>query len=292
MVERVNKEIRRHIRALTYENRTRSEWDKEYMKVQAILNEKESEATGLRPNEVVFMGKVDLHAGRLYPRPTPKERQKMSEYMKEQIDMQEYIIEEMEKTQDETNELRLEKNEHSETPTLEIGSYVVARYEEGPKTKMMTKWHGPYRVIKVHIRPQGRVYTIYNAKKQKEKTYHEAYLKPYPTEEGFGDTDAIRVSVLDDEMFVIEKIIAHRNDENNQLELLIQWYGVEEPEWKKYDKKMNNNIFILQYLEKKGFKQMLTTAQKRRLEEEEIPNQNHTRIRFEEEEKQAETMKN
>ena len=135
------------------------------MKVQAILNEKESEATGLRPNEVVFVGKVDLHAGRLYPRPTPKERQKMSEYMKEQIDMQEYIIEEMEKTQDETNKLRLEKSEENETPTLEIGSYVVARYEEGLKTKMMTRWHGPYRIIKVQNRPQGRIYTIYNAKK-------------------------------------------------------------------------------------------------------------------------------
>ena len=31
-VERANKEIRRHLRALTYENKTRSEWDIEYMK--------------------------------------------------------------------------------------------------------------------------------------------------------------------------------------------------------------------------------------------------------------------
>ena len=69
---------------------------------------------------------------------------------------------------------------------------------------------GPYRIIKVQNRHQERVYTIYNAEKQKERNYHEAYLKPYPTEEGFGDIDAIRVSVLDDEMFVIEKIIAHR----------------------------------------------------------------------------------
>ena len=61
--------------------------------------------------------------------------------MKEQIDIQEYIIEEMEKAQDETNELRLEKEEEKETPTLEVGSCVVARYEEGPKTKMMTGWH-------------------------------------------------------------------------------------------------------------------------------------------------------
>ena len=32
MVERANKEIRRHLRVLTYENRTRSEWDLEYLK--------------------------------------------------------------------------------------------------------------------------------------------------------------------------------------------------------------------------------------------------------------------
>ena len=33
MVERANKEIRRHMRALTHENRTREEWDTEYLKV-------------------------------------------------------------------------------------------------------------------------------------------------------------------------------------------------------------------------------------------------------------------
>ena len=78
--------------------------------------------------------------------------------MKDQIDMQEYLIQEMEKTQDETNEKRLEKHEMIEKPAFPVGSYVVARYEEGPKTKMMTKWHGPYRIVKVHERPQGRVY--------------------------------------------------------------------------------------------------------------------------------------
>jgi hypothetical protein len=55
---------------------------------------------------------------------------------------------------------------------------------------------------------------------------------------------------------------------------------------------MNNNIYILQYLEKNGFKELIATAQKRRLEEETIPNQNHTRIRFEGEEQHAETRQN
>jgi IS30 family transposase len=73
LVERANKEIRRHLRVLTHEHRTREEWDVEYLKVQAILNEKVSESTGLKPNEIVFAGKVNLHAGRLFPRPSPKE---------------------------------------------------------------------------------------------------------------------------------------------------------------------------------------------------------------------------
>jgi hypothetical protein len=279
MVERANKEIRRHLKALTYENRTRSEWDTEYMKVQAILNEKESEATGLKPNAIVFAGKVDLHAGRLYPRPTPKERQKMSEFMREQIEMQEYLIEEMEKTQDETNEVRLTEQENRYKPPIEIGSYVVAMYEEGPKTKMLTKWHGPYRVIKVQERPQGRIYTIFNAKKHTERNYHEVFIKPYPVEEGFTDEDAIKYSILDDEMFVIQKIIAHRHNEAT-LELLVQWYGIDQPEWKQYDKKMNTNIIVLQYLNKNGFQNLITREQKRKLEEEEQNKEKEKRVKF------------
>jgi hypothetical protein len=279
MVERANKEIRRHLKALTYENRTRSEWDTEYMKVQAILNEKESEATGLKPNAIVFAGKVNLHEGRLYPRPTAKERQKMSDFMKEQIDMQEYLIQEMEKAQDETNEVRLTEQEKQYKPPIEIGSYVVAMYEEGPKTKMLTKWHGPYRVIKVQERPQGRIYTIFNAKKHTERNYHEVFIKPYPVEEGFTDEDAIKYSILDDEMFVIQKIIAHRHNETT-MELLIQWYGIDQPEWKQYDKKMNTNIIVLQYLDKNGFQNLITREQKRKLEEEEQTKEKDKKVRF------------
>ena len=44
--------------------------------IQAILNEQVSEATGLKPNDIVVVGKVDLHAGRLYPQPTTKGRQR------------------------------------------------------------------------------------------------------------------------------------------------------------------------------------------------------------------------
>ena len=150
---------------------------------------------------------------------------------------------------------------------------------------MMTKWHGPYRIIKVQERPQGRVYTLYNAKKKSERSYHEVFLKPYPTEEGFTDHDALKVSVLDDEMFVMQEIIAHRYEEesgNKELELLILWYGTDEPEWKKYDKRMDTNTLVLRYLQKKGLK-TLTREQKKRLLEEDTP-EISKKVKFGEEE--------
>jgi IS30 family transposase len=127
MVERANKEVRRHLRVLTYENRTRKTWDIEYLKVQAILNEKVSEATGLKPNEIVFAGKVNLHEGRIYPRPTEQQRQRMSDFMKEQIELQEHLIESMEEKQEQTDELHMKTA--SETIQLLVGTYIVCRHE-------------------------------------------------------------------------------------------------------------------------------------------------------------------
>ena len=95
------------------------------------------------------------------------------------------------------------------------------------------------------------------------------FLKPYPTEEGFTDHDALKVSVLDDEMIVIQEVIAHRQKEK-EIELLILYYGTEEPEWKTYEKKMIANTLILRYLQKKGLKE-LTKEQKKRLIEEDTP---------------------
>ena len=85
IVERANKEVIRHARNLAYDLRRTRDWDEDILKVQAILNEKKSEATGLSPNQILFVGQVDLRAGRLYPNPTTEQRTPMSTYMKKQL---------------------------------------------------------------------------------------------------------------------------------------------------------------------------------------------------------------
>ena len=50
LVERANKEVIRHMRNIAYELRKSNSWDEEIPRIQAIMNEKVSEATGLTPN--------------------------------------------------------------------------------------------------------------------------------------------------------------------------------------------------------------------------------------------------
>ena len=64
----------RHARNIAYETRNADTWDEEILKIQAIMNDKKSEATGLSPNQIVFVGQINLQEGRLYPQPTEKQR--------------------------------------------------------------------------------------------------------------------------------------------------------------------------------------------------------------------------
>ena len=262
IVERVNKEIRRHLNVLIHEKKEKDQWDEHYLMIQAILNDKTSEATGLKPNEIVFTGKVDLHAGRLYPRPTEKTWKSMSDFMKEQITLQEKLIEQME----ERIEYRYEKHskDSKELPSLEIGTYVLAKYEDDKKTKMELSWHGPYRITEVKKRPQGTIYTVYDPKKAKILQYHAAFVKPIVCRD---DLEASIRSAHDDSTYIVQDIIDHKIDESTKtLEFQVKLYGELIPKWVKYSTAMKDNPIVKKYIDEKGITKV-TPMTKRKADE-------------------------
>jgi hypothetical protein len=114
IVERANKEVIRHARNLAYTLRHADSWDEDILKIQAILNEKVSESTGLTPNQILFVGQIDLHSGRLYPNPTPEQRQTMSKYMRAQLNLQDQLMEFAEANQHDVNQIHLRNAEDTE----------------------------------------------------------------------------------------------------------------------------------------------------------------------------------
>jgi hypothetical protein len=253
IVERANKEVIRHARNLAYELRMSDSWDDNILKVQAILNEKKSEATGLTPNQLIFAGKIDLHEGRLFPNPTNRQRQSMSKYMTEQLAIQDQLMQIAEKQQSEINarHLLLAKDPEVEFHT---GQYIVIRHESGiPPNKLAVRQHGPYRIIEVTKRPQGNIYTCFSPKDGKVHDFHASFAKQHYCT---NDNEAVRLAVLDDaNSFVIEQILNHEiiTDKNKQhVNLLIKWHGYPTPENTGLNATLKRNEMVHKYLNDNG----------------------------------------
>jgi hypothetical protein len=250
LVERANKEVIRHARNIAYEMRKADSWDEEILKIQAIMNEKKSEATGLTPNQIIFAGQVDLNAGRLYPQPTEKQLSSMSKYMKTQIEFQDKLMNMAEEQQHKTNAAHLANSEDTEIQH-HTGEYIVVRHENGQApTKLSVRWHGPYRITEVTKRPQGTVYTCYSPKDGKIADYHASVVQAHPCQT---DLEAVRSSVLDDDKnYIIENILEHKIvTVNNKpmLNLRIKWHGYKEPEWTGLNISLKRNLAVIEYLE-------------------------------------------
>ena len=253
IVERANKEVVRHCRNLVYELRKNDSWDEELLKVQAMMNEKTSEATGLSPNQIIFAGQIDLHAGRLYPQPSSKERQSMSEYMKKQIEFQDNLMKLAEEEITKNNIIHLKNNEDIEIK-YDVGDYLVVRHESGePPDKFSVRWHGPYRILEVEDRPQGTIYTTYSPKNGKIEYYHASFVQQHPCRD---DTEAVRSAVLDDDKhFIVEEVLDHEiitlNNKQN-LNLKIKWFGYKEPEMTGMNISLKRNKTVKNYLKDKN----------------------------------------
>jgi hypothetical protein len=226
---------------------------KKFQNIQDIMNEKVSEATGLTPNQIIYAGQINLHEGRLFPQPTQRQRQTMSHYMKEQIDIQNNLMHIAEKQQLQINADRLINNEDMEI-SHHTGEYIVVRHENGQApNKLSVRWHGPYRIITVTKRPQGTVYTCYSPKDGKVADYHASIVQAHPCET---DLEAVRSAVLDDnKSYIIEKILSHdivTVNKRKVLNLTIKWHGYKEPEITGMNVSLQRNVAVQEYLKEKG----------------------------------------
>ena len=244
------------------------------------MNEKVSEATGLTPNQIIFGGQINLHEGRLYPQPTTKQRQTMSQYMKQQIEIQDKLMQIAEEQQLQINANRLQSNEDMEI-LHHTGEYIVVRHESGKApNKLSVRWHGPYRIIEITKRPQGTVYTCYSPKDGKFADYHASIVQAHPCE---NDVEAVKSAVLDDDKtYIIEKILNHEVVEVNKrkaLNLTIKWHRYKEPEVTGMNVLLQRNSVVQEYLKEKGLQSFGLHTKRLNTDENEIM-QKKKRIRF------------
>ena len=224
IVERNNKEINRHLRALTFDKNTVDDYQQLLPFVQRILNSSYNQRTKISPADLLFGNSLDLSGGiynSIHQQIPNTETQSQS--MDKMIHMQsklfsisKQILEDSDKEHNSVNSASI-----TEFPN---NSYVLVTQRTSPDTRLHTLWRGPMKVID---HKQGE-YTLLDLTTNKEKRYHSTQMKPFlfnPLRTN--PTDVSRKDYLE---FFIETILQHTGDIKrlSTLQFKVKWLGYDE----------------------------------------------------------------
>ena len=206
LVERVNREVNRHLRALIFELTDLASYRAHLPFVQRILNASVHQSTGASPASLLFGNTVLLDKGILLPTPdVPTTLTIASAKIADMMRVQDSLI-----TQAATR-LRAADEAHlaprsAPLTVFPVDSYVLAQYPTAPPTRLHTKWEGPFRVVSA----LQSEYTLLNLITKKHRTVHASKLKTFVFDPTRHDpTDTARRDYME---FFVESILAHRGD--------------------------------------------------------------------------------
>jgi transposase InsO family protein len=232
MVERVNREVLTHLRAIIFDKRVQQKWSKYIPIVQRYINTSVHSATGCTPAEIVFPRGVEIDRALLTDVSVPV----LSSYIRDMQEAQAQVIAVAEL------HLRRRDAEHVAArqgvePEFKKGDYVLVEHRHnslrlGPKSKMLPYLAGPMLVErKLH---KG-MYTLRDLITMTQKPFHVSTMRHFRYDER--TLPPIRVAATDSfDEFVIESVLDMRGDPRGKkadIAFLIRWagYGPEDDTW-------------------------------------------------------------
>ena len=246
MIERVNKEIVRHLRFIVHARRVRKYWWKYLPRVMRMLNASFHSSIGTSPCKIVFGGAVDMDRC-LVPQKvsggakaviggiTDKKRQMVvADYISHLAEVQKGIAEASDQYQYGVLQKRLEKTPESPTK-FEYGQWVgVSWLSNGLKnrpSKLAVTWKGPYLIMG---KKEGthNMYVCQDPTDLVEKEFHSSRLRHYRM--GLTE-DPKEYMALDTEEDVVEAIVDHNmpGSIKSHWDFKVRWKGcsAEEDSW-------------------------------------------------------------
>ena len=238
IVERANKEVMRHLRALVYDDKTFANWGLKLPIVQRIMNCTEHESIGVSPSQLLLGNAFSIDREMYLPITALNlsERQ-LSKWADESLLQQQRLLTKAKENQmsiDAKNISKRSKEAKKYKLTedeLEIGSYVIAAYPDSgmgnrPPNKLMLQNRGPFQILS---KKRGGC-MVRNLATNKEIFIKTQLLKPWHHDPEF--QDPAESALHDKNLFVIEKIVKHRGNPKqiSSLEFWIKWEGYESSE--------------------------------------------------------------
>ena len=243
IVERVNKEVNRHLQMYCATPGQSNTWASILPLVQRLINSSNHMATGYSPAQLVFGGSVD-HRQVLFPDiSTPpaavsdtNDPVLLHDWVKNLIEQQDIIITEARVNQAKLNSdhisSKIVQRDGEEVTSHALGSYVLVKYPQssygrGPPNKLLPFWKGPLLVESI----VGDNYLLRNIVTGKSNNYHVQLLKPFLYDERF--VDPVQVAISEHDEYLIDKVLEHKflGGDKTKLVCLVSWLGYQEASW-------------------------------------------------------------
>jgi hypothetical protein len=259
-VERANKEVGRHLRALLYDNRTTSRWSEELPLVQLILNTKVHHTTGVAPASLVFGGMVDLNRGMFPSLPSPTASfdppVSYSEYLQDLQAAQQQLIVRAAKHQRGREESIQGRKRARVATEFAKGSFVLMSYPDNRRPNKLSVSHrGPFKVLGTIPSSDGTTpaeYRLFDSSTQKEICAAVHLLRPFHYDPQY--TNPETAALADKDVYIVESILNHKpktldilKTPKKRLQFLVKYTGQEVAEWNTWAN-LRTNVKLHEYL--------------------------------------------
>ena len=200
-VERINKEINRHITAHAYERATTENYAGMLPFVQRILNSTVNDRMKVSPAQLIYGNSIDLDANILLPRDEiDLDFHSLSKSTDTMLTLQDELIQITACLLKESDDIHNAQQSPNITQ-FGVDTYVLVQQRTTPETRMHTLWRGPMRVVSHNFAE----YILLDLITHKEKVYHTTQQKPFQFDPTHVDpTDIARRDYLE---FFIEDIL-------------------------------------------------------------------------------------
>ena len=231
-VERVNKEVNRHLRAFVFETCSMEDYGRGIPFVQRIINSTPNHKTGISPAQLLFGNMIDLDRSIIVPYPERKDHDiPTNKILQQMIETQDRLSRITREIQQKEDQIHMESISTPVT-VFETGSFVLVKRREGIPSRLHTVWLGPMKVLE----NTGSEYRLLNLITMKEKLYHAQHMKPFLfNPHQTNPTDVARRDYVE---YFVEKILDHRGNTKRltSLECLVKWSNYDDTHnsWEPY----------------------------------------------------------
>ncbi len=250
LVERANKEVKRHLEAILFDRRIKDDYESCLPLVQRIMNASVHSAIGVSPAQLLFGNAIDLDRNLFSLREIENGEQNLSEWAEQMLNKQTILLNLARKHQRETDLKKisvLDKNNDENITEYPVNSYVHVKHNTDPSSKFQPFWKGPMRVVSF----KNSTYTIQDLHNGKNENVHITRLKPFYYDPKY--TDPEEVVNKEKQTYEIEKVIGHKGNKRSKsrMTFTVKWVGYDQPTEGEPWEQLRNTKALHEYLRSK-----------------------------------------